>query len=205
MVSSTVLTCLGVYSPSAFITSLEVNKENYSNSMANCKCFLLVFLVPILAIFSPFSTEQLERGHLKTCHSPAYNLSKAFHCTLENTRKALHDLALPPLQHAPPPPTASYLLCLSHRGLQWVLGTPRNPWAYPTAPPSWKALGTSHLAHRDLNVTPERPHLFDCQLLPTSFLLSMSHNLQLHIYLLIIGLSTDCNLCKGREYIPMYT
>lgn len=103
------------------------------------------------------------------------------------------------------PPTASYLPCLSHRGLQWVLGTPRNPWAYPTAPPSWKALGTSHLAHRDLNVTPERPHLFDCQLLPTSFLLSMSHNVQLHIYLLIIGLSTDCNLCKGREYIPMYT
>lgn len=89
------------------------------------------------------------------------------------------------------------------QGLQWVWERPEileHILLLLLSGKLW-ALLTLHT----LNVTPERPQLFDCQLLPTSFLLSKSHNLQLHIYLLIIGLSTDCNLWKGREYIPMYT
>lgn len=152
-------------------------------------------MVPVLPIVSPFSTEQLERGHLKTCHSPAYNLSKASHLHFRKPKES-------PAWSGPP-----HLSNMAPHYLLPALPQPQGPsWEHP------ESLGISYCSsflessgHFSTNVTQERPHLFDCQLLPTSFLQSMSHNLQLHVYLLIIGLSTDCNLCKGREYIPMYT
>lgn len=115
MVSSTAYTCRRVYLPFAYEGSLQVKVKRTAPITWLIACAsLLVFLVPILATFSPFSTQQLARS-FKHMSLPCLKPFKGSHCMSGSPDSwALRDLVVSASLQCDGPPTAPHLLGLSH-------------------------------------------------------------------------------------------